>query len=35
MRYIVQKAMVAALERCSVLATGNSNDNQIFCERAG
>ncbi len=35
MRYIVHKAMVVVLERCSVFVTGNSNDNQIFCKYAG
>lgn len=35
MRYIVQEAMVAVLERCSVFVTGGAGDNQIFCEYAG
>ncbi len=35
MRYIVHKAMVAVLERCSVFVTGDSDDNQIFYEYAG
>ena len=35
MRYIVQEAMVAVLERCSVFVTGGVGDNQIFCEYAG
>ena len=34
-RYIVQEAMVAVLERCSVFVTGDTDDNQIFCEHAG
>ena len=35
MRYIVQEAMVAVLERCSVFFTGGAGDNQIFCEYPG
>lgn len=35
MRYIVQEAMVAVLERCSVFVTGGAGDNQIFCEYPG
>ena len=34
-RYIVQEAMAAVLERCSVFVTGDTDDNQIFCEHAG
>ena len=33
--YIVQEAMVAVLERCSVFVTGGAGDNQIFCEYPG
>ena len=35
MRYIVQEAMAAVLERCSIFVTGDTDDNQIFCEYAG
>ena len=33
--YIVQEAMAAVLERCSVFVTRNTDDNQIFCKHAG
>ena len=35
MGYIVQEAMAAVLERCSVFVTGKTGDNQIFCKHAG
>ena len=35
MRYIVQEAMAAVLERCSFFVTGDTDDNPIFCEHAG